>query len=161
MQVLVRKCSIFLAISMLYNYLKFIKYGGTSIMSRTEDVGKLIAIQQRRLQKLREQQAIFGINTPPHIAIEIEDLEEQITKLQSELDVPGHITSNPVLLERIRELEGPLATYNRRVEALEKDLARELDGERRAILEERLREVRLQRDKLLSEIKSIKQKLGQ
>lgn len=132
-------------------------------MSRKEDVKKIVSMQQRRLQKLREQQAMFGINTPPHILIEIEDLEAEINKLQSELGETEseYQVSNTILFERMRELEGPLTTYNRRITALQQDLAREMDGERRAILEERLREVKIQRDKLQSEMESIKQQLSQ
>ncbi len=44
---------------------------------------KLINIHQRRLQKLREQQALFGLNTPAEILIEIEEIEAQIRRLQA------------------------------------------------------------------------------
>jgi hypothetical protein len=44
---------------------------------------KLLAIHQRRLQKLQEQQAAYGLNTPPEILIEIEDIEAQIRQLQA------------------------------------------------------------------------------
>ncbi|MCB0214389.1 MAG: hypothetical protein KDJ52_33930, partial [Anaerolineae bacterium] len=43
---------------------------------------KLLRIHKRRLQVLKEQKATFGINAPPHIDIEIEDLEAEIEKLQ-------------------------------------------------------------------------------
>lgn len=43
---------------------------------------KLIAIHQRRLQILREKEATYGINAPPEILIEIEDLEAKIRALQ-------------------------------------------------------------------------------
>jgi len=132
-------------------------------MSRKDDVQRLVAIQQRRLQILKEQRAKFGISTPPHIAIEIEDLEQEINKLQAELTVSesAYGPSNAALHERLRELEGPLATYNRRAQALQKDLAMELDSERRAVLEERLQEVKSQGDRLQSELESIKQQLNQ
>lgn len=132
-------------------------------MSRKEDIDKILAIKQRRLQILKMQEAKFGINTPPHILMEIEDAESEINKLQAELDasISGYKASDTTLSERIRELEGPLATYNRRINALRKDLALEMDGERRAILEERLREVTVQRDKIQSEIESIKWQLDQ
>jgi WD40 repeat protein len=45
---------------------------------------RLITLKKRRLQYLREHQAIKGIDTPPHITIEIEDLEEELEVLQSQ-----------------------------------------------------------------------------
>ena len=54
-------------------------------MSNQDHNQKLIATKQRRLQKLQEQEAMMGINTPPHISIEIEDIEEEIAQLQAEL----------------------------------------------------------------------------
>lgn len=37
-----------------------------------------LTYKRRRLQKLREQAAYKGVNTPPEVLMEIEDLEEQI-----------------------------------------------------------------------------------
>ncbi len=58
-------------------------------MSRKDDLKKLIANYKRRLQKLKEQQASFGLHTPPHILTEIEDTEETIEQLQIELKTLG------------------------------------------------------------------------
>jgi len=55
-------------------------------MSRKDDIKKLIANCERRLQKRKEQQALFGLDTPPHILTEIEDIETEIEKLQTELE---------------------------------------------------------------------------
>lgn len=49
------------------------------------DIKNLIVTHSRRLQKLKQQQASFGLDTPPHILIEIEDLERKIDELQIEL----------------------------------------------------------------------------
>jgi hypothetical protein len=54
-------------------------------MSRKDDIRKLIIRSRRRLQKLKEQQAGFGMATPTHILIEIEDVEAEITRLEAEL----------------------------------------------------------------------------
>lgn len=54
-------------------------------MSRKEHVKKLIANHNRHLQKLKEQQASFGLHTPPHILTEIEDVEVTLAQLQAEL----------------------------------------------------------------------------
>lgn len=50
------------------------------------DIEKLIQLSLRRLQKLKEQQALKGFNTPPEVLIEIEDIEAQIEQLQDRLN---------------------------------------------------------------------------
>jgi WD40 repeat protein len=54
-------------------------------MPTAEDLQRLITKYNRSLQKLKEQQAVFGLHTPHHILIEIEDTEAEIEKLQKEL----------------------------------------------------------------------------
>ncbi len=54
-------------------------------ISRRNDLEKLIHTYERRLQKLKEQQAFRGLDTPPHIMVEIEDIEDQIARLDTEL----------------------------------------------------------------------------
>ena len=54
-------------------------------MSRKEHVKKLIIENNRRLEKLEEQQAQFGISADPHILIQIEDIEVKLEKLKTEL----------------------------------------------------------------------------
>ena len=58
-------------------------------MARKDDIERLVAINNRRLRILKEQQATYGLNTPPHIVIEIEDLEAEIAKLTTELESLG------------------------------------------------------------------------
>jgi hypothetical protein len=55
-------------------------------MARREEIKKLVISHQRHLQKLQEQAAILGINTPPGVLIQIEDLEAKIAELRTELD---------------------------------------------------------------------------
>ncbi len=54
-------------------------------MSSIEDIQKLITEHQRRLQKLRVQQALQGTSTPPEILLEIEDIEAKLRELEAEL----------------------------------------------------------------------------
>jgi GAF domain-containing protein len=54
-------------------------------MSEMDHIKKLIVNHTRRLQSLKEQQALNGLDTPPKILIEIDDIESEIAKLQSEL----------------------------------------------------------------------------
>ncbi|MCB0166776.1 MAG: serine/threonine-protein phosphatase [Anaerolineae bacterium] len=56
-------------------------------MSRKDDIKRLITKYNRRLQKLKEKEASFGLDTPVHILIEIEDIEEKLEKLQTDLEV--------------------------------------------------------------------------
>lgn len=54
-------------------------------MSRLNDLQRLIHNHNLRLQKLKEQQALYGISADPHLLVEIEDIETQIEQLQIEL----------------------------------------------------------------------------
>ena len=49
------------------------------------DIKKFIELDTRRLQKLKEQQALKGISTPPEVLIEIEDIEAKLEQLQVQL----------------------------------------------------------------------------
>ena len=61
-------------------------------MTRRADLKRLITIQTRRLQKLKEKKARKGVNADPELLIEIEDIEEELEALQAELD---QIEANP------------------------------------------------------------------
>ncbi|MBN1221013.1 MAG: toll/interleukin-1 receptor domain-containing protein [Anaerolineae bacterium] len=50
-----------------------------------EQAQKLLATKIRRLHALQQQEALYGISTPPEIRIEIEDLETEITELKKQL----------------------------------------------------------------------------
>ncbi|GIK40598.1 MAG: hypothetical protein HND46_24260 [Chloroflexi bacterium] len=54
-------------------------------MSRREEIKTLLTLYYRHLQKLKEQKAIFGAYTAPHILIEIENIEDEIKGLENEL----------------------------------------------------------------------------
>jgi predicted nucleic acid-binding Zn-ribbon protein len=54
-------------------------------MPRKDDLSKLITEHRRRLQQLEIQKAKLGINAPPEILIEMEDIEAEIERLQTEL----------------------------------------------------------------------------
>jgi len=45
----------------------------------------LIAVHTRRLQRLEITAATYGIDTPPHILIELDDLTEKIRNLEAEI----------------------------------------------------------------------------
>ncbi len=49
------------------------------------DIKKLISNHNQRLQKLKEKQALEGLDTSPQVLIEIEDIERKIGELEAEL----------------------------------------------------------------------------
>jgi CheY-like chemotaxis protein len=58
-------------------------------MSNTDELKRLISQHHRQLQKLKEQEAKFGLHTPTHILTEIEDRTAEIEKLETELEEVG------------------------------------------------------------------------
>lgn len=54
-------------------------------MSSAEQLKKLIELNTRRLHVLQLQQAQFGNSAPPHIVLEIEDLEKELSQLKQQL----------------------------------------------------------------------------
>ncbi|MCB0019492.1 MAG: toll/interleukin-1 receptor domain-containing protein, partial [Anaerolineales bacterium] len=54
-------------------------------MTQADDIQKLIANHERRLQKLREEQALKGYSTEAHILTEIDDINATLTDLRAEL----------------------------------------------------------------------------
>jgi len=73
-------------------------------MTRQDDVRNLIRNHNRRLQKLREQQALHGLDVPTKILLEIEDIEEEIEQLQAELkEIENDVRSLPQRVEQQRQ----------------------------------------------------------
>jgi formylglycine-generating enzyme required for sulfatase activity len=54
-------------------------------MPRQDDLQKQIAQHNRRLQLLKEREARQGINTPPEVITEVEDIEDRIEELKAQL----------------------------------------------------------------------------
>jgi formylglycine-generating enzyme required for sulfatase activity len=77
-------------------------------MADQDDILKLIAKHQRRLQKLKERQAVEGIGTPPEVLTEIEDIEAEIERLRAKLKAEQ--TRLQQTLENLPELKLPGAT---------------------------------------------------
>ena len=79
-------------------------------MTRRDNIQRLIVLYNRRLQKLREQEALRGISTPPEILIEIEDLEKKLAGLQTELKTesaePASFLSDDELAWEVTRLSG-------------------------------------------------------
>ncbi len=67
-------------------------------MSRRNHIQKLINGYTRRLQKLQETQSYTGIETPPQVLIEIEDIEARLGSLKAELALlPADQPDQPVI----------------------------------------------------------------
>jgi hypothetical protein len=72
-------------------------------VSREDDIQQLIINHQRRLQKLREQQALQGLSVDPKILIEIEDIEKEIEKLEIELTNVATKTQVEITVQSIKQ----------------------------------------------------------
>ena len=55
-------------------------------MADQKHTRNLINNYNRRLQKLEEQSALYGLDTSPQILIEIEEIQKKITQLQRNLE---------------------------------------------------------------------------
>lgn len=70
-------------------------------MMRDDHIKNLIYNYNRRLQLLKEQQALRGLNTPPEILLEIEDIEAKLGQLETELK---EIANSPEPIPPVNEL---------------------------------------------------------
>lgn len=66
------------------------------VMSREKDLKRQIATHQRRLQILKERQALLGINADPSLLIEIDDIEATLEEIQSKLGEKAISTSDSI-----------------------------------------------------------------
>lgn len=57
----------------------------TYTLEEASDIKRLIEAHTKRLQKLKEQQAIEGTSCPPKVLIEIEDIEKKLAELKAKL----------------------------------------------------------------------------
>ncbi len=72
-------------------------------MNEAEDLTKLIEKHSRRLQKLKEQVAVKGLNSEPELLIEIEDIEQTLTELQSNLGGREQFPVNQAMPDVIKQ----------------------------------------------------------
>lgn len=61
-------------------------YDRDMLVGKRDALQRQLKAHQRRFWKLEEQRANFGLSTPPHITLEIEDLAETIKRLEAELE---------------------------------------------------------------------------
>lgn len=69
-------------------------------ISPADDLRSLIKNRSRYLQKLKEKQALLGLDKPPSVMIQIEDIEQELAQLQAELNA---------LKETVEPLSEPVA----------------------------------------------------
>jgi hypothetical protein len=68
-----------------------------TLLGRRDSLQRQLTSHRKTLWHLEEQQAIYGISTPPHVAIGIEDERESIECLETELaDIQGQLERLPV-----------------------------------------------------------------
>jgi hypothetical protein len=70
-----------------------------------EHLQKLIETKYRRSYVLKEQQARMGIDTPPHVITEMEDIEAELEKLKVELSTLGGVEAPANLSDRDRQYQ--------------------------------------------------------
>jgi len=68
-------------------------------MSRQDEIRKLIDRYQSRLQKLKEQEATYGISVDPSISLEIEDIERKLVELRAQLNLKQVRIKQEVMIE--------------------------------------------------------------
>lgn len=82
---------------------------------------QLITNHKRRLQLLKEQEALYGISCDPRILIEIKDIEAKIADLQSELNKATRttitVTSAITPLTKINQTNGLIEELEELIEA--------------------------------------------
>jgi serine/threonine protein kinase len=100
-------------------------------MSRKDNIKKLIVNFERRLQKLREQQALEGRTLDPKILIEIEDIKTAIEELQTDLKALENNGVNEETLRVTSELAEDI-THKRRVTIYIKDDISSLSADRQS-----------------------------
>jgi hypothetical protein len=61
------------------------RFDRNTLIGRRETLQRQLQTHQRSLWHLEEQQARYGISTPPHVAIGIEDEQEEIKRIKAEL----------------------------------------------------------------------------
>lgn len=90
-------------------------------MDKLEEIAKLQALlktKRRRLKVLQQRQATYGINTPPEVIIEIEDIQNSIGQIKQTLrqlgvvveDLPGEeipLSLTPTNMYSLNNLPGP------------------------------------------------------
>ena len=73
-----------------------------------EHLRELLKIHKKRLNVLEEQAAKYGINCPPEIKIEIEDIQEQIARFEQQLQgnlIQSYVQGRETLSQFNREMD--------------------------------------------------------
>ncbi|MCP4707583.1 MAG: toll-Interleukin receptor [Planctomycetes bacterium] len=140
-------------------------------MSREDDIKKLISDHNRRLQKLKEQQARFGWNTPPEILNEIEAIEAKLEQLQTELEEPESVgkSSPPTitigrgkrLQQQITELQRQWDVFSEIISHLRQAMALESRPDEKLRLEHNIAEAETDRQKTDGRLSELETELQQ
>lgn len=128
--------------------------GQVDPMTQEESLKNLISNHQRRLQKLREIQALHGISVDPKILLEIEDIEAEIEKLGKELEAVVESPQLPV------SMPGDDADHPSQETVLEPGFSQTVSIPPALTWEEVLRLSQKQTDRILPGIQSTPKSLG-
>jgi hypothetical protein len=73
-------------------------------MSDTQEhLRSLLHSHQRRLQELEKTAAVYGNDSPTHIKIELEDLRQEIRRLQANLSNSGSVNEGIFVVETLHQ----------------------------------------------------------
>ena len=70
-------------------------------MERQDEIQSLMNAHTRRLQKLKEKNAAFGLGTPVEVLTEIEDIEAILEKLNADLDETKKLSKSLATMSKI------------------------------------------------------------
>ena len=85
----------------------------TTVSQSEKEKAELLDLKRRRLHELQKKEALMGINTPPEVLIEIEEVKEEMRKLGGYATmVTGDMGSEA------RELQELIGVYRRRLHKL-------------------------------------------
>lgn len=93
-------------------------------MSEQKFLDDMVNALTKRLQALEMQAATFGLDTPPHISIEIEDIKQKIetTRLGAHSLLSADMINNMPPVERWKRLYDATWDIEIRIYAIEKEL---------------------------------------
>lgn len=126
--------------------------------SKVDDIRRLIINHSRRLQRLKEQQALRGISVDPGILLEIEDIETQITALEAELELAQKQEAKAVTVEKpllAVEIKKNILRAEQFLESLLQQHHIEIDPKTRFELELKLSETEAEIERLRTQLRQV------
>jgi chromosome segregation ATPase len=154
-------------------------------MAEIDDLQNLIRINKKRLAILEEQRAVFGYSTPPHVIMEIQDIQDELERLYTrlaELEDGAQVTADAAggpegasaskpanaltpshrhhLEQEHNELQRSYDALTKAIAALDIDISRAVDEFRKQPLQEQRKERAAEREQVTNRMAAIEAKLA-